>query len=97
LARSQAINTIADPTSLDLKAMWEAEWENNLLAVAMDRVKRQVAPEKFQVFDFYVNKGWLPEDVASSFGVETSQVYLIKHRITEMIMAEVRCLGKEST
>ena len=93
---TEAINKIADPASLNLNAIWEAEWDGNLLAVAVDKVKRQVGPEKFQVFDFYVNKGWSPEDVASCFGVEISQVYLIKHRISEMIRTEVRRLGKES-
>lgn len=93
---TEAINKIADPASLNLNAMWEAEWDGNLLNVAVDKVKRQVAPEKFQVFDFYVNKGWSPEDVASCFGVEISQVYLIKHRIAEMIRAEIRRLGQES-
>lgn len=93
---TQALDKIADPASLNLNGLWETEWADNLLTVAVAKVKRQVAPEKFQIFDFYVNKGWSPEDVASCFDIETSQVYLIKHRIAEMIKAEVERLDKAS-
>lgn len=92
---TQVINRIADPDGVDLSTFWDDEWEKNLIKVAVDKVKRQVDPQKFQVFDFYVNKGWDPEKVADSFGIATSQVYLIKHRITEMIRAEVQRLGNE--
>jgi DNA-directed RNA polymerase specialized sigma24 family protein len=63
----------------------------------MNNVKRRGDPQKYQIFDFYVNKDWPPGKVAESFGVSVDQVYQIKHRVTEAIRAEVRRLEKEMT
>ncbi len=77
------------PDSLELDALWEQEWKNNLMAVAIANVKRRADPQKYQIFDFYTNKEWSADAVARTFGVPVSQVYMAKHRVTEMIKAEV--------
>jgi len=89
-AGTGAINHVVDPASQNLDALWDAEWEKNLLAAALAKIKRQVDPQKYQIFDFYVNKEWPSEKVAKTFGVPVEQVYLIKHRITAMIKDEVK-------
>jgi RNA polymerase sigma-70 factor (ECF subfamily) len=89
---TSTIEKIIDPTGLNLNALWDAEWENNLIDAAVAKVKRQVDPQKYQIFDFYVNKAWAPEQVASTFGISVGQVYLAKHRITEMIKKEINRL-----
>ena len=91
------LQNVADPAGQALDAVWEAEWENNLLEAAISKVKRRVDPLKYQIFDLYVNKDWPPEKVAASFGVSVDQVYVIKHRITETIKAEVKRLQTEIT
>jgi hypothetical protein len=48
-----------------------------------------------QIFDFYVNKDWPPEEVAAKFGVSVEQVYTAKSRITELIRKEAERLKKE--
>ena len=78
-------------------AVWEAEWENNLLEAALTKVRRRTDPQKYQIFDFYVNKEWSPEKVAERFNVTVDQVYLIKHRLTEAIRTEVKRLQVEIT
>ena len=95
--RTATVEAAPDPNAPDLDAMWEAEWQTNLLNAAMDIVKRRMDPHKFQIFDFYVNKGWSPEKVAERFGVSADQVYQIKHRVTETIRAEVGRLEKDMT
>ena len=95
--RTGATDSLPDPNSETVGAVWDAEWEANLLAAAMDNVKRRLDPQKYQIFDFYVNKEWPPEKVAERFGVSTGQVYQIKHRITEVLKDEVRRLEKEMT
>lgn len=84
-----------DPASEHLDALWEAEWEENLLEAAVAIVKRRLDPEKYQIFDFNMNKGWPPEKVAAAFGISMEQVYKAKHRVTEQIKAEVERLRKE--
>ena len=91
------VEKVADPAGGALDAIWEAEWENNLVDAAIAKVKPGHDPLKWQIFDFYVNKGWPPEKVAGRFGVSVDQVYLIKHRVTETIRAEVKRLERQMT
>ena len=91
------VERVADPAGQALDTIWEAEWENNLVDAAIAKVKRHLDPQKYQIFDFYVNKNWPPEKVAARFSVSVDQVYLIKHRVTESIRAEVKRLEKEMT
>ena len=60
-----------------------------------EALKKRVEPQSFQLFDFYVNKEWAPEKVASAFNVSVNQVYLAKHRIAELLKAEVARLEQE--
>ena len=95
--RTTTIDDVADPNALDLNAVWEAEWETNLLAAAKENLKRRIDPQHSQIFDFYVGKEWPPEKVAERFGVSVDMVYQIKHRVTEQLRAEVRRLESEMT
>ncbi len=83
------IEAIIDPASDALEKIWEAEWQQNLLEAAASRVKLRVDPRTYQLFDFYVKKEWAPEQVATTFSVPVDQVYLAKHRVLEMLKAEV--------
>jgi RNA polymerase sigma factor (sigma-70 family) len=93
--KTEVINQVVDPAGQDLDALWNTEWEKNLLDAALAKVKRQADPQKYQIFDFYVNKEWTPEKVAQTFNVSVDQVYLIKHRITGMIKEEVKRIEVE--
>jgi RNA polymerase sigma-70 factor (ECF subfamily) len=95
-ARTATIDRVPDEKSLDWEALWEIDWEKTLLDTAMDRVKRRLDPQKFQIFDFYVNREWPPEKVARTFNVSVDQVYLVKNRVTDMLRDEVRRLEHEA-
>lgn len=89
---THVIDRVADETDPKLTLIWNTEWEQNLLAVAMTRVKCRVDPAHFQIFDLYVNKQWSPARVAETLGITVPQVYLAKHRITDALKEEVRRL-----
>ena len=91
------VDRVADTANPCLDELWEIEWEKNLLDAATAKVKRRLDPEKYQIFDFYVNKEWPPDKVAETFGVSIDQVYLAKHRVIEVIKDEVKRLEKEVT
>jgi RNA polymerase sigma-70 factor (ECF subfamily) len=93
--RTRTVDKIVDPASPALDALWNAEWEKNLLEAALAKVKRQLDPQKYQIFDLYVNKGLPPEKVAATFGISVDQVYLAKHRTTELIKEEVKKLERK--
>jgi RNA polymerase sigma-70 factor (ECF subfamily) len=86
---------IVDPISDRLEAIWDAEWKKNLFDAATDKVKRQLDPQNYQIFDFCVNKEWPPAKIAETFGISIGKVYLAKHRVTQMIAEEVRKLEKK--
>jgi RNA polymerase sigma-70 factor (ECF subfamily) len=95
-ARTSTVDRIPDP-ALDLEAVWNEEWENNLLVAAAERVKRQVDPEQFQLFDFHVLKQWPAKKVARKLGVNLSQVYFAKYKISKLMKKEIKKLEAQMT
>ena len=86
---------IPDPASFDSDAVWETEWQESLLKAALERVKRRVKEEHFQMFDLYVLKGWPAKKVAQMLGVHAGRVHLAKHRVSVLLRLEVRRLNRE--
>jgi RNA polymerase sigma-70 factor (ECF subfamily) len=86
---------IPDPAAAEAESIWEQEWQENLLKAAMERVKRKVKEEHYQMFDLYVIKHWPVTKVAQTLGVNIGQVYLAKHRLSALIRKEVRALEEQ--
>ena len=93
---TSTIERIPDPAGLDLDAIWDAEWEKHLFEAAIERVKTQVKPKHYQIFDLYVIKQWPVEKVARTLDVNIGQVYLAKHRISGLIKREIKALESKS-
>jgi RNA polymerase sigma factor (sigma-70 family) len=91
------VEGVPDPAGVSLDQLWEEEWQANLLDAAMHQVKRRLDPQKYQVFDCCVKKGWAAPKVAAAFGLSVEQVYVAKHRITQLVKDEVARLEKEYT
>jgi RNA polymerase sigma factor (sigma-70 family) len=87
------LSEIPDPAGAS-ESVWEEEWQANLLEAAMERVKRRVKEEHYQIFDLYVVKHWPVSKVAKVLGTNIAQVYLAKHRVSALIKKEVRALEK---
>lgn len=96
-AGNQAIDMLPDTSFPNLEEIWELEWQANLLEAATNNVKRRLDPQRYQLFDAYVNKGWAADKVAAALGVTVPDVYVAKHRITELLKKEVARLEKEVT
>jgi RNA polymerase sigma factor (sigma-70 family) len=92
MALAPELERIPDPAGVDLEAIWNEEWEKNLTDAALARVKQQVNPKQFQMFNFYVLKQWPVQEVAKTLGVSVTQVYLAKHRISASVKKEVKRL-----
>lgn len=78
-----------------LDQVWEREWMSNLTDVALQRVKKLVSPNQYQIFHAYVVKEWEVAKVVKELGVSQSQVYLAKHRIGAMLKEEIEKLKKD--
>jgi RNA polymerase sigma-70 factor (ECF subfamily) len=88
---STSLDEIADPVSAGLEALWEADWQANLL----ERVKPRVKEEHYQIFDLNVVRQWPAGKVAQTLGVNIGRVYLAKHRVMSLIKKEIRALEKQ--
>ena len=91
-AGTATIERIPDPDGVDLDAMWQEEWRENLLAAALERVKRKVDARHYQIFDCAVVKQWSAAKVAKELGVNIAQVYLVKHRLAGLLKREVKAI-----
>jgi hypothetical protein len=87
------LTEVPDPAS-PLELMWQEEWQANLLAAAIDRVKRRVKEEHYQIFYLYACKCWPVLKVSRRTGASVGKIYLIKHRIATLIKQEIRHLDR---
>jgi len=90
------IERVPDSRVVDLDALWETEWKENLFEAAIARVKKKIEPKQFQIFDCYVRKEWPAQKVAERLGVNVGQVYLARHRVGAVLKKEIKALGKIS-
>jgi RNA polymerase sigma factor (sigma-70 family) len=87
---------IPDPTTPFVETLWDEEWHKNLIDAAMDRVKRRVKPEHYQIFYLSAVKELRAPQVAKTLGISTAQVYLVKHRVAALVKKEVQNLEKST-
>jgi RNA polymerase sigma-70 factor (ECF subfamily) len=90
--RTATLDRVADPASAQLDEVWEQDWKRHLLQAAIERVKRRVSPQQFQMFDLFVTQAWPTASVTSTLGVNRAQVYMAKLRVTKLIKQEVAAL-----
>jgi RNA polymerase sigma factor (sigma-70 family) len=83
------------PAPVDDEDEWDREWQQQLLSAAAGRVARQVKPRHYQVFDLYVLQHWPVLRVAKDLGVNPAAVYVIGHRLTKLLKAEVKRLEQQ--
>jgi len=79
-----------------IDAMWEKEWQDNILQMALARVRQQVNPKHYQVFDYCVLQNFPPGRVAKMLGLTAPQVYLAKHRVRVAVNRAVQELETEA-
>ena len=85
---------IPDPAGLPLGKLWSEEWENNLIAVALEQVKRQVSAKQYQMFDLHALQNLSVQDTARTLQVSTASVYMAKHRVARLLKNEIKRLEK---
>ncbi len=76
----------------DLAARVEAEFDKELLEVALTRARERVAASTWEAFKLAALDGIAPQIVADKLGVRVSQVYLAKHRVQKLVQEEIRTL-----
>lgn len=90
--KTSVIDSLEDTNTPTLERLWNAEWNNNLTSAALVRVKDQVSPKQYQIFDYHVLREWSVAKVQERLGVSVSQIYLNKHRVGKVFKKELQRL-----
>ena len=93
--RTATVERVPDPNTLTPEAVWDEEWRNNILELALERLKAEAKPAHFQIFQLHVIKHHPAAVVAKALGVSSGQVYLVKYRLGKVIEEVVRKLQME--
>ncbi len=91
--RTATVERVPDPADID--AFWETEWKKNVFETAVARICKRVKPKHAQIFDLYAVRHWSAAKVARELGVSIIQVYLVNHRLTKLLKAEVAYIRKK--
>jgi RNA polymerase sigma-70 factor (ECF subfamily) len=89
-----SVENLPDPAAANIDAFWDEEWERNLLAAALERVKSEVSAKQFLMFDLYVLKQTPMSKITRSLGVNAAQVYMAKYRLSRLLQSELKRLER---
>lgn len=94
--KTAVIDRIEDPNGDVLERLWDVEWKKGIADAALARVKAQVSPKQYQIFDYYVVRQWDAGTVQNKLNVSMAQVYLAKHRVGAVLKKELAKLEDET-
>lgn len=94
--KTAIIDRIEDPNGDVLERLWDVEWKKGIADAALARVKAQVSPKQYQIFDFYVVRQMDAHEVQEKLSVSMAQVYLAKHRVGAVLKKELAKLEDEA-
>jgi RNA polymerase sigma-70 factor (ECF subfamily) len=94
--KTAVIDRVEDPNGDVLERLWDVEWKQGIANAALSRVKAQVSPKQYQIFDYYVIRQWDADKVQKKLNVSMAQVYLAKHRVGAVLKKELAKLEEET-
>jgi RNA polymerase sigma-70 factor (ECF subfamily) len=74
--------------------VWNEEWEKNVIDAALERVKKAVKPDHYQIFYLYGVKKMPLKKVCELLNISAAKVYVVQHRVARMVKREVQTLAK---
>ncbi len=89
---TEPVNRVPDPAGPEFEAIWDQEWDRNIMEVVLEKVKRKVDAKQYQAFDLYVLREWPVSRVAHALNITRGMVYLAKHRINRLVKKEILAL-----
>jgi RNA polymerase sigma-70 factor, ECF subfamily len=89
---NDAIERAVDLTGERLHELWEDEWKQNQLQLAIDKVKQKVAARQWQMFDLTALQNWPTKRVCELLGVNRAQLYMARMRVSRALKTEMEGL-----
>lgn len=81
-------------TSPDVEVA-DHQWQDAVLRLTVEAVKKKVKAKQFQIFDAHVLRDWDVAKVSKTLGVSANQVYLAKRRVGKVFEEEARAAAKK--
>lgn len=81
---------LPDPASLELNAVWDEQWRDNLRKLALANLRMQIDPIKYQMFDLHVLKGLPGRVVARKLGVKLNKIYFAKYKVAKLLKKQMK-------
>lgn len=78
--------------NLPFETIWEEAWQKNLKHLALERVKQQVPQRDYQIYCLRVLKEKRTREVAQLTGASSVKVYLVHHRLANLVKKELSSL-----
>jgi RNA polymerase sigma-70 factor (ECF subfamily) len=94
-SETPVLQRVVDPSISEQDAAWDAEWEDNLLDVAVKNVKKKVKPKQYQLFELFVLRRWPMREITHKMRVSMGQVYFAKVKVGSLVQKEVRELQRK--
>ena len=94
-ARTPTVERVPDPSDADLTALCDQEWRVRLREEALKKLQLEVKAEHYQIFHLLTVEQKSVETVARMIGRNRAQIYLIKHRVGNVLQRLVKRLEKK--
>lgn len=88
------LNQIPDETD-ELHALWEHEYQLQLMTRAMQTIRLNTEPNTWAAFDLTAIQNIPAEEVGTKIGISRGAVYVARSRVTARLRAEVERLMEE--
>jgi RNA polymerase sigma factor (sigma-70 family) len=92
---TSTVNRIPDPAGA-FEAGWQEEWQKNLAAAALERVKLQIGCKQYQLFDLHVLQNLSVAETAQTLRVSAASVYVAKYRVSKLLRKEIKSLQRQT-
>ena len=89
-ARTATVNRVPDASQFDM--LWDGEWREHLLRVALDRIKVRVNPAHYEIYHLHVVQGMSVRETARALETNAAAVHLAKHRVGKLLKGELKHL-----
>ncbi len=76
----------------ELEKIWDTEWQENLVGLALQQVKMKVSPRQYQLFHCYVVENWDVGRIRSHLQASRAQTYMAKYRVGSVFEQELKKL-----
>jgi RNA polymerase sigma factor (sigma-70 family) len=83
--------------NLPFESVWEESWQKNLEYLALERLKQQVPHKDYQIYYLREVKEKRTREVAQLTGTSAVTVYLVHHRMANLVKKELTALRKQQS